>query len=81
MGGQGLEIGCRRNNLQVFQKSGNPHSDVDVVSSGLEEDDDPFSECDLQQEMESLIHKTTPADGRCTLKEYIWKEIMNCKCV
>ena len=46
-------------------------SDMDVVSSGLEEDDDLFSECDLQQEMESLIDKTMPADGRCTLKEYM----------
>ena len=60
------EIICK-----CYKKSGNPHSDVDDVSSGLEEDDGPFSECDLQQETESLIHKTTPADGRCTLKEYM----------
>ena len=65
------EIGCERNNLQVFKKAGILTSDMDVVSSGLEEDDDPLPECDLQQEMESLIDKTMPADGRCTLKEYM----------
>ena len=56
---------------KCFKKAGILTSDMDVVSSGLEEDDDPFSECDLQQEMESLIDKTMPADGRCTLKEYM----------
>ena len=37
---------------KCFKKAGILTSDMDVVSSGLEEDDDPYSECDLQQEME-----------------------------
>lgn len=42
-----------------------------LFPQGSKEDDDPFSECDLRQEMESLIDKTMPADGRCTLKDYL----------
>ena len=56
---------------KCFRKAGILTSDMDVVSTGLEDDDDPFSECDLRQEMNRLIEKTTPADGRCTLKEYL----------
>ena len=56
---------------KCFRKAGILTSDMDVVSTGLEDDDDPFSECDLRQEMDSLIEKTMPADGGCTLKEYL----------
>ena len=56
---------------KCFKKAGILTIDMDVVSRGLEEDDDPFSECDLRQEMAILIDKTMPADGRCTLKEYM----------
>ena len=65
---------------KCFKKAGILTSDMDVVSSGLEEYDNLFSECDLQQEMESLIDKTMPADGRCTLKEYMEGDT-NCKYV
>ena len=37
---------------KCFRKAG-ILSDMDVVSTGLE-DDDPFSECDFRQEMDSL---------------------------
>ena len=56
---------------KCFKKAGMLTDDMDVVSAGLEEGDDPFSDCDLQREMESLIDKTMPADGRCSLKEYL----------
>ena len=56
---------------KCFKKAGILTSDMDVVSTGLEEDDDPFSECDLRQEMQSLIDETMPADGRCSLNEYL----------
>ena len=47
---------------------------MDVVTTSLEDDIDPFSECDLQARMECLIDKTMPADGRCTLKEYLERD-------
>ena len=56
---------------KCFRKAGILMSEMDVVSAGLDEDDDPFSECDLQHELESLIDKTMPSDGRCTVKEYM----------
>lgn len=42
---------------KCFRKAGILTSDMDVVSTGLEDDNDPFSECDLRQEMDSLIEK------------------------
>ena len=54
-----------------FKKAGILTSNMDVVTTSLEDDIDPFSECDLQARMECLIDKTMPADGRCTLKEYL----------
>ena len=59
---------------KCFRKAGILTSEMDVVSAGLDEDDDPFSECDLQQELESLIDKTMPSDGRCTVKEYLERD-------
>lgn len=56
---------------KCFRKAGILTSDMDVVLAGLDENDDPFSECDLRQEIESLIDKTMASDGRCTLKEYL----------
>ena len=56
---------------KCFRKAGILTSNMDVVSAGLDKDDDPFSECDLRQEIESLIDKTMPSDGKCTLKEYL----------
>ena len=56
---------------KCFRKAGVLTSNMDVVSTRLEEDNDPFSECDLQVEMECLLQKTMPAEGRCTLIEYL----------
>ena len=40
-------------------------------SCGLEDEDDPFLEADMRMEVQSLIEKTMPVDGRCTVNEYL----------
>ena len=57
---------------KCFRKAGILTSEMDVVSADL--DEDPLSECDLQHELESLIDKTMPSDGRCTVKEYLERD-------
>ena len=47
------------------------NTDLDIVSSGFEEEDDPFLEADMRMEVQSLIEKTMPADGRWTVNEYV----------
>ena len=55
---------------KCFRKAGILTSHMDVVTTSLEEDNDPFSECDLRENMDCLIDKTMPTEGRCTVKEY-----------
>ena len=54
---------------KYFRKAGILTSSMDVVATRLDEDTDPFSECDHQEKIENLIQKTLPFEERCTLKE------------
>ena len=45
---------------KCFGKAGN----LDVISCNLGEEDDPFLEADMRTEVQSLIEKTMPTDGR-----------------
>ncbi len=47
--------------------------ELDVVSHGCE-DDDPFLEADIRTEVQSLIEKTMPEEGRCSVDEYLTGE-------
>ena len=39
----------------------------------IEEEDNPFLEADIRMEVQSLIEKTVPTDGRCNSDEYLNK--------
>ena len=57
--------------VKCFRKAGILNANLDVVSCYLEEEDDPFLEADMRMEVQSLIEKTMPTDGRCNLDEYL----------
>ena len=45
---------------------------MDVVTVGYDDDnDDPFLECDVRGEIQTLIERSMPVDERCTLEEYL----------
>ena len=56
---------------RCFRKAGvlQLNADLDVISSDLEEEDNPFLEADIHMEVQSLIEKTMPTDGRCKSDE------------
>ena len=56
---------------KCFGKAGILTSDLDVVTSGCDEDSDPFLGCDIRIEMQGLIEKSMLAGGVCTLEEYV----------
>ena len=56
---------------KCFRKAGILNTNLDVISCDLEEEDDPFLEADMRMEVQSLIEKTMPTDGRCNLDEYL----------
>ena len=56
---------------KCFRKAGVLDSAMEVITRGLEEDDeDPFLDSDLLM-LQSLIDKTTTAQENCTLDEYL----------
>ena len=55
---------------KCFRKVGILNADLDVITCDLEEDD-PFLEADMRMEVQSLIEKTMPTDGRCNVDEYL----------
>jgi len=55
---------------RCFRKAGILNADLDVISSDLEEEDNPFLEANIHMEVQSLIEKTMPTDGRCNSDEY-----------
>ena len=61
-----MHIGYRRNYLQVF-KNGILTSDKDVISTELV----AMTHSPNKISEKHLINDTMPADGRCTLKEYL----------
>ena len=56
---------------KCFRKAGILNADLDVISCDLEEEGDPFLEADTRMEVQSLIEKTMPTDGRCNVDEYL----------
>ena len=56
---------------KCFRKAGILNTNLNVISCDLEEEDDPFLEADMRMEVQSLIEKTMPTDGRCNLDEYL----------
>ena len=56
---------------KCFSKAGILNAELDVISCDLEEEDDPFLEADMRVEVQSLIEKTMPTDGRCNVDEYL----------
>ena len=57
---------------KCLRKAGIFTSNMDVVNTSLEEDNDPFSECDLQEELECLIDEPCLLrKDLLSLKEYL----------
>ena len=56
---------------KCFRKAGILNANLDAISCDLEEEDDPFLEADMRTEVQSLIEKTTPTDGRRNVDEYL----------
>ena len=52
---------------KCFRKAGIFSGNMDVATTSLEEDHDPFSECDIQEEMECLLIRP------CLLREDVLK--------
>ena len=49
-----------------------------VISCDREEEDDPFLEADMRMEVQSLIEKIMPTDGRCNVDEYLNDDLPVC---
>ncbi len=56
---------------KCFRKVGILITGLDVISSEVEVEDDPFSDADIRMEVQSLIEKTMPTGGRCDVDEYL----------
>lgn len=57
---------------KCFRKAGILNNDLQVISTDLEHDNDPFLEADKLAEVHNLIEKTMPhADSRCSVDEYL----------
>ena len=63
---------------KCFRKAGILNADLDVISCDLEEEDDPFLEADICMEVQSLIEKIIPTDGRCNMDEYLNDDLPVC---
>jgi len=50
---------------RCFRKAGILNANLEVISCDLEEEDNPFLEANIHMEVQSLIEKTMPTDGRC----------------
>jgi len=50
---------------RCFRKAGILNANLDIISCDLEEEDNPFLEANIHMEVQSLIEKTVPTDGRC----------------
>ena len=63
---------------KCFRKAGIPNADLNVIACNLEEEDDPFLEADMRMEVQSLIEKIMPTDGRCNVDEYLNDDLPVC---
>ena len=57
---------------KCFRKAGVLSDEMDVVTVGYDDDsEDPFLECDVRGEIQTLIERSMAIDNRCTLEEYL----------
>ena len=57
---------------KCFRKAGILSDEMDVVTVGYDDDsEDPFLECDVRREIQTLIERSMAVDDRCTLEQYL----------
>ena len=56
---------------KCFRKAGILNANLDVVSSEIDRDDDPFIDADMQTEVQGLIEQTMPSSEHCNVDEYL----------
>ena len=55
----------------MLQESWYSECNLDVVSSEIDRDDDPFIDADMQTEVQGLIEQTMPSSEHCNVDEYL----------
>ena len=56
---------------KCFRKAGILNENLDLTSSELATDDDPFFDADMQSEVQTLIEQTMPHNECCNVDEYL----------
>ena len=56
---------------KYFRKASILNFELNIVSCDLEEEDNPFLESNMRTEVQRLIEKTMPIDGRCGVDEHL----------